>query len=150
MPVTLNPAEIRHRAHHFSKEFADAHYELGEAQNFIRGLCDVFGFSNKRLVSFEQRVKKLDGRRGRIDGFYPGKLLIEMKSRGEKLDVAYQQALKYLPGLRDAELPDYVLISDFEHMHLYTLDGRSPALCHKLADFDAHLDSYLFLAGYES
>ncbi len=32
MPVTLNPTEIRHRAHHFSKEFADAHYELGEAQ----------------------------------------------------------------------------------------------------------------------
>ena len=150
MSVTLNPAEIRHRAHHFSKEFADAHYELGEAQNFIRGLCDVFGFSNKRLVSFEQRVKKLDGRRGRIDGFYPGKLLIEMKSRGEKLDVAYQQALKYLPGLTEPELPNYVLISDFEHMHLHTLDGRSPALCHKLADFDAHLDSYLFLAGYES
>ena len=73
MPVTLNPAEIRHRAHHFSKEFADAHYELGEAQNFIRGLCDVFGFSNKRLVSFEQRVKKLDGRRGRIvpRGWFP-------------------------------------------------------------------------------
>lgn len=150
MSVTLNSAEIRHRAHHFSKEFADAHYELGEAQNFIRGLCDVFGFSNKRLVSFEQRVKKLDGRRGRIDGFYPGKLLIEMKSRGEKLDVAYQQAIDYLPGLTDAELPDYMLISDFEHMHLHTLDGRSPALCHKLADFDAHLDSYLFLAGYES
>ena len=150
MSVTLNPTEIRHRAHHFSKEFANAHYELGEAQNFIRGLCDVFGFSNKRLVSFEQRVKKLDGRRGRIDGFYPGKLLIEMKSRGEKLDVAYQQAIDYLPGLTDAELPNYVLISDFEHMHLHTLDGRSPALCHKLADFNEHLDSYLFLAGYES
>ena len=133
MPVTLNPAEIRHRAHHFSKEFANAHYELGEAQNFIRGLCDVFGFSNKRLVSFEQRVKKLGGGRGRIDGFYPGKLLIEMKSRGEKLDVAYQQAIDYLHGLTDAELPDYLLISDFEHMHLHTRDGRSPALRHKLA-----------------
>lgn len=150
MSVTLNPTEIRHRAHHFSREFSDAHYELGEAQNFIRGLCDVFGFSNKRLVSFEQRVKKRDGRRGRIDGFYPGKLLIEMKSRGEKLDVAYQQAIDYLPGLTDAELPDYVLVSDFEHMHLHTLDGRTPAMCHKLADFSEHLDSYLFLAGYES
>ena len=150
MPVTLNTSEIRHRAHHFSKEFASAHYELGEAQNFIRGLCDVFGFSNKRLVSFEQRVKKCDGRRGRIDGFYPGKLLIEMKSRGEKLDVAYQQAMDYLPGLSDAELPDYVLVSDFAHMHLHTRDGRTPALCHTLADFSEHLDSYLFLAGYES
>ncbi len=150
MPVTLNHAELLHRAHHFAKDFADAKYELGEAQNFIRGLCDVFGFSNKRLVSFEQRVKKLGGGRGRIDGFYPGKLLIEMKSRGEDLDKAYQQATDYLPGLRDAELPEYLLVSDFEHMHLHRMDGATPPLCHTLADFAQHLDAYLFLAGYES
>ena len=77
MTVTHNRAEILSRANQFAKEFADARYEMGEAQNFIRGLCDVFGFSSKRPVSFEHRVKKLDGRRGRIDGFYPGKLLIE-------------------------------------------------------------------------
>jgi hypothetical protein len=85
MTVALNKTEILHRAHGFVKDYADARYEMGEAQNFIRGLCDVFGFSNKRLVSFEQRVQKLGGGRGRIDGFYPGKLLIEMKSRGENL-----------------------------------------------------------------
>lgn len=83
MTVALNKTEILHRAHGFVKDYADARYEMGDAQNFIRGLCDVFGFSNKRLVSFEQRVQKLGGGRGRIDGFYPGKLLIEMKSRGE-------------------------------------------------------------------
>jgi hypothetical protein len=127
MTVTLNRYEILHRANGFMREFADAHYEMGEAQNFIRGLCDVFGFSHKRLVSFEQRVKKLGGGRGRIDGFYPGQLLIEMKSRGEKLDVAYQHATDYLPGLRDVELPEYLLVSDFEHMRLYRLDGATPA-----------------------
>jgi hypothetical protein len=58
MPVTLHHADILSRAHHFTKEFADARYELDEVKNFIRGLCDVFGFSHKRLVSFEQRVKK--------------------------------------------------------------------------------------------
>jgi hypothetical protein len=146
MPVTLHHAEILSRAHHFAKEFADARYELGEAQNFIRGLCDVFGFSHKRLVSFEQRVKKLGGGRGRIDGFYPGQLLIEMKSRGEKLDVAYQQATDYLPGLRDA----YILVSDFAHMHLHRRDGQSLPLCHPLADFAKYIDHYLFLAGYEA
>ena len=65
MTVTHNRDEILSRANRFAKEFADAQYEMGEAQDFIRGLCDVFGFSNKRLVSFEHRVKKLDGRRGR-------------------------------------------------------------------------------------
>lgn len=57
MTVTLNRYEILHRANGFMRDFADAHYEMGEAQNFIRGLCDVFGFSNKRMVSFEQRIK---------------------------------------------------------------------------------------------
>jgi hypothetical protein len=150
MTVTHNRDEILSRANRFAKEFADAQYEMGEAQNFIRGLCDVFGFSNKRLVSFEHRVKKLDGRRGRIDGFYPGKLLIEMKSRGEDLAEAYRQATDYLPGLPQEELPDYFLISDFENLHLYDVSAHTPPLQHKLPDFSKYIDSYLFLAGYEA
>ena len=149
MTVALNKTEILHRAHGFVKDYADARYEMGDAQNFIRGLCDVFGFSNKRLVSFEQRVQKLGGGRGRIDGFYPGKLLIEMKSRGEDLEKAYQQATDYLPGLKDAELPDYILVSDFEHLHLYQHGTSNPPLRHKLDDFSRHIDDYLFLAGFE-
>lgn len=149
MTVALNKTEILHRAHGFVKDYADARYEMGDAQNFIRGLCDVFGFSNKRLVSFEQRVQKLGGKRGRIDGFYPGKLLIEMKSRGENLEEAYQQATDYLPGLKDAELPDYILVSDFEHLHLYHHGTSNPPLRHKLDDFSRHIDDYLFLAGFE-
>jgi hypothetical protein len=149
MTVALNKTEILHRAHGFVKDYANARYEMGEAQNFIRGLCDVFGFSNKRLVSFEQRVQKLGGGRGRIDGFYPGKLLIEMKSRGENLEEAYKQATEYLPGLKDAELPDYILVSDFEHLHLYQHGTNNPPLRHKLNDFSQHIDDYLFLAGFE-
>jgi hypothetical protein len=149
MTVALNKTEILHRAHGFVKDYANARYEMGEAQNFIRGLCDVFGFSNKRLVSFEQRVQKLGGGRGRIDGFYPGKLLIEMKSRGENLEEAYKQATEYLPGLKDAELPDYILVSDFEHLHLYQHGTSNPPLRHKLNDFSQHIDDYLFLAGFE-
>ena len=150
MTVTLNKKEIRNRAYRFMKDYADAEYEMGEAQNFIRDLCEVFGFSHKRLVSFEQRVQKLGGGRGRIDGFYPGKLLIEMKSRGADLDEAYTQATGYLHGLTDAELPDHILVSDFEHLHLYKRDGQTPPLRHRLSDFAQHLDAYLFLAGYET
>ena len=57
MTVTHNRDEILSRANRFAKEFADARYELGEAQNFIRGLCDVFGFSNKRMHSSDQCIK---------------------------------------------------------------------------------------------
>jgi hypothetical protein len=151
MTVTLNKKEILNRAYGFMKEFAEADYEMGQAQNFIRELCKVFGLSYLRLVSFEQRVKKLGGRRGRIDGFYPGKLLIEMKSRGEDLDAAYIQATEYLHGLKDEELPNYILVSDFSHLRLYKRDGRSDPICsHSLQDFDKHIDAYLFLAGYET
>ena len=149
MTVTLNKDEILQRANGFMREFSDAHYEMGEAQNFIRGLCEVFGFSNKRMVSFEQRVKKLGGKSGRIDGFYPDKLLIEMKSRGEDLDKAFTQATEYLPGLPEAELPDYCLVSDFENLHLYDLSAHTPPLKHTLPDFAKYIDSYLFLADYE-
>ena len=151
MTVTLNKKEILNRAYRFMKDYGDASYEMGQAQDFIRDLCEVFGFSHKRLVSFEQRVKKLDGARGRIDGFYPGKLLIEMKSLGQDLGKAYQQATEYLPGLSEAELPDYILVCDFAQFRLYKRDGRSDPICgHSLQEFAAHIDAYLFLAGFEA
>jgi len=150
MTVTLNKKEIRNRAYKFMKDHADAHYEMGEARDFIRDLCEVFGFSDKRLLRLEERVKKLGGKKGRIDGFYPGKLLIEMKSRGADLDEAYVQATEYLHGLKDEELPAHILVSDFEHLHLHKLDGKTAPLKHRLSDFDQHLDAYLFLAGYET
>jgi len=37
MTVTLNKDEILQRVNGFVREFADAHYEMGEAQNFIPG-----------------------------------------------------------------------------------------------------------------
>lgn len=151
MTVTLNKKEILNRAYRLMKDYADANYEMGQAQDFIRDLCEVFGFSHKRLVSFEQRVKKLGGARGRIDGFYPGKLLIEMKSRGQDLDAAYIQATEYLHGLKNEELPDYILVSDFAQLRLYRRGGPSDPICsHGLQDFDKHIDAYLFLAGFET
>ncbi len=48
MTVTLNKKEILNRAYLFMKDYADASYEMGQAQDFIRELCEVFGFSHKR------------------------------------------------------------------------------------------------------
>ena len=52
MTVTLNKAEVLHRAYAFAKDYASASYEMGQAQNFIRDLCEVFGFSAKTLGQF--------------------------------------------------------------------------------------------------
>ena len=52
-------------------------------------------------------------------------LLVEHKSKGKDLDKAYTQALDYFPGLKDSELPKYVLISDFETFRLFDLEENT-------------------------
>ncbi|MCX7067149.1 MAG: hypothetical protein NTW85_05600 [Methylococcales bacterium] len=140
---------LRNNATKFAKEFADSTYEMGEAQDFIRGLCAIFGLNHRRFVSFEKRVKKLGNKQGRIDGFIPSLLLIEMKSAGKDLDKAYQQATEYFHHLKDEELPRCVLISDFQNLHLYDLDTHAEPLKIKLADLPQHIEQFKFLAGYE-
>ncbi|MDD5273143.1 MAG: hypothetical protein PHU14_10530 [Methylovulum sp.] len=150
MTITLNTPAIRKRAVSFAKEFSKATYEMGEAQSFIIGLCDVFGLQHRRAVRFEERVKKLGGKRGRIDGFFPGLLLVEMKSTGADLDQAFIQATEYFPGLKDEEMPRCVLVSDFANLHLYNLETKEPPLKIKLADFPQAIDHFKFIAGYEA
>jgi len=145
----LTPEILRKNAAKFAKEFATAHYEMGEAQDFIRDLCKIFGLSHRRFVSFEKRVKKLGNKQGRIDGFIPGLLLIEMKSAGEDLDKAYNQASEYFHGLKDEELPRCVLISDFQHLHLYNLETHAEPLKIKLAQLPQYIEHFRFLTGYE-
>jgi hypothetical protein len=73
----------------------------------------VFGVTRRRVASFEEPVKKLGDERGFIDLFWKGVLLVEQKSAGRDLIRAKQQALDYFPGLKENELPRYILVSDF-------------------------------------
>lgn len=150
MTATLNINTIRDRAAQFAKEFAGTTYESGFDQKFVNRLCWVFNISDHRLVDFQTRVKKLGGRAGRIDAFLPGKLLVEMKSGNKDLDKAYVQATEYFPGLKNEEMPRFVLVSDFANLHLYNLETKAPRLEIKLADFPQHVESFLFLADYEA
>ncbi len=140
---------LRNNAAKFAKEFTDSTYEMGDAQDFMRGLCAIFGLNHRRFVSFEKRVKKLGNKQGRIDGFIPSLLLIEMKSAGKDLDKAYQQATDYFHHLKDEELPRCVLISDFQNLHLYDLETHAEPLKIKLAELPQHIEQFKFLAGYE-
>jgi len=51
---------------------------------------------------------------GFIDMFWKGTLLVEQKSAGRDLTKAKEQAFDYFPGLKDSELPRYVLVYDFQ------------------------------------
>lgn len=45
----------------------------------------VFGISRRRVATFDEPVRRLGNRRGRIDLFWKGVLLLEQKSAGVDL-----------------------------------------------------------------
>jgi type I restriction-modification system DNA methylase subunit len=139
---------LRKNATQFAKNFADASYEMGQAQSFIIELCKVFDLDYIRAVRFEDRVKKAKGK-GRIDAFFPSLLLVEMKSAGKDLDAAYIQATDYFHGLNDEDLPRCVLVSDFQNLHLYNQETKDEPLKIKLAELPQHIEQFRFLTGYK-
>lgn len=147
MPLSWN--EIKDRALRFSRDWVDEFSEDAEAKSFLDAFFNVFGVPRKRVATFEQRVKKLDGRSGYIDLLWKGILLIEQKSRGKDLDRAYQQAKDYFPGLKDRDAPRYILVSDFARFRLYDLEeGKQHEFA--LTEFYKNVRLFGFIAGYQT
>lgn len=67
--MRLSWNEIRARAARFAEEWKDAHYEKGECQSFYNDFFDVFGVTRRRVASFEEPVKRLNGKYGFIGLF---------------------------------------------------------------------------------
>ena len=110
----LSPKEIRSRAALFAREWADAHYEKGEAQSFWIAFFEIFGVPLRRVATFEHAVERLKGGKGFIDLFWPGQMIVEQKSKGRDMLGAERQAKGYLHGLSDAELPRWIVACDFQ------------------------------------
>ncbi|MBN2787435.1 MAG: class I SAM-dependent DNA methyltransferase, partial [Paludibacteraceae bacterium] len=146
--MTLSWNEIKDRALNFSKEWADTSNEEADAKPFLVEFFNVFGISSKRVATFEHRVKKLDEKDGYIDLLWKGTILIEMKSRGRNLDKAYQQAIDYTHGLKQHELPKYILVSDFENFRLYDLE-EDKHIEFKLNDLVNNVQHFGYILGYQ-
>jgi hypothetical protein len=146
--MALSWNEIKDRALNFSKEWADTSNEEADAKPFLVEFFNVFGISSKRVSTFEHRVKKLDDKDGYIDLLWKGTILIEMKSRGKNLDKAYQQAKDYTHGLKQHELPKYILISDFENFRLYDLE-EDKTVDFKLNDLINNVQHFGYILGYQ-
>ena len=147
MPLSWN--EIKSRSIAFSKQWENESSEDAEAKSFWDGFFNIFGISRRRVASFEAPVKKLGDRLGFIDLFWKGMLLVEHKSRGKRLDRAYEQALNYFPGINERDLPQYVLVSDFERFHLYDLEKKK-AYEFALKDLHNNVHLFGFIAGYQT
>jgi hypothetical protein len=146
--MTLSWNEIKDRALNFSKEWAGTSNEEADSKPFLVEFFNVFGISSKRVGTFEHRVKKLDDKDGYIDLLWKGTILIEMKSRGKNLDKAYQQAIDYTHGLKQHELPKYILVSDFENIRLYDLE-EGKHIEFKLKDLVHHVHHFGYILGYQ-
>ncbi|HQZ46716.1 MAG TPA: class I SAM-dependent DNA methyltransferase [Usitatibacteraceae bacterium] len=146
MPLSWN--EIRDRALAFSRDWKHAESEEADAKSFWDAFFQVFGVPRRRFATFEQRVKQIDGKEGYIDLLWKGVLLIEHKSRGKDLDRAYQQARDYFPGIKDRDLPRYILVSDFARFRLYDLE-RDAIHEFKLSQLKDRLKLFGFIAGYQ-
>jgi hypothetical protein len=146
--MALSWNEIKDRALKFSKEWAGTVNEEADAKPFLVEFFNVFGITSKRVSSFEHKVKKLGERDGYIDLLWKGMILIEMKSRGKSLDKAYQQAIDYLHGLKELELPKFILVCDFEIFRLYDLEERS-FVEFKLDELVNNVQHFGSLIGYQ-
>ena len=147
MPLSWN--EIKSRALAFSKHWADASNEDSEGKPFLIAFFEIFGITNKRIASFEHAVKKYGGGAGYVDLFWPGILLVEMKSRGKNLDRAHTQAMDYFPGIAERDLPRFVLVCDFARFRLFDLvEGATYEF--PLEELYKNVRLFGFIAGYQT
>ncbi|MBL9187631.1 MAG: class I SAM-dependent DNA methyltransferase [Opitutaceae bacterium] len=124
--VTLSREEMKSRALAFAKAWAGPQREEAEAKTFLDQFFAVFGRDRRSVdAHFEHRVEREARGEGRIDLFWPGKLLVEMKSTGRDLSTgkggAARQAFDYIDALAPDERPRWVLVSDFGRFALYDL-----------------------------
>ena len=144
--MRLSWNEIRARAAAFAADWQDAAYEKGETQSFYNAFFDVFGVRRRSVARYEEHVAKLENRRGFIDLFWPGVLIVEQKSAGRDLGKAYSQAAEYFDALPERQRPQYILVSDFQAFELHDLDERR-VTAFVLADLPDHVEAFGFILG---
>jgi len=93
-------------------------------------------------------VHKNGDRNGYIDLLWKGTILIEQKSRGKDLDKAYEQAKEYFTGLKENDLPYYILVCDFDRFRLYDLEEHTHLEFH-LKELYKNVKHFGFIAGYQ-
>ncbi len=149
MPLSWN--EIKSRALAFSRKWEGETSEQAEAQSFWNDFFGVFGIERRRVAVFEKQVKLVRAgehlKRGRIDAFWKGMLLIEHKSADQDLGRAFAQAADYFEGLPERDLPRYIIVSDFARFRLYDLDADTEVEF-KLTDLHKKVRHFGFVAGY--
>lgn len=141
--------QIRLKAAQFGHDWANETSERAEAQTFWNEFLAVFGIERRKVAQFEQQVEQLNKPgKGRIDLFWPRKLLAEHKSAGRDLDAAYLQGTDYFHGIEEDDLPAYVAVSDFARMRLYDVK-TGDVIQFPITQLHRHVEDFAFLLGLQ-
>lgn len=100
--------------------------EKSEAQLFLIRLLEAFGHDGHGLPEgsrFEYHVRFPGERTKYADFVWPGRCLIEMKSRGAKLSAHYQQTFDYWLNLVPHR-PPFVALCDFDQLWIYDFNTQ--------------------------
>ena len=150
--MSLHLNEIKLNASRFVlkwKEKAPHAREEADAQTFQNEFFAIFGISRSKIAVFEQKVKLGDGSSGYIDLLWKGYILIEMKSPGKDLKLAYEQAKNYALALPEDDMPRGILVCDFCNFEYYNLEKNAERTTFKLEELESYITLFAFLAGYK-
>jgi hypothetical protein len=149
MPLSWN--EIKTRAAAFVLEWKDNRTvkEKAEAQSFEIEFLKIFGVDRKKVALFEHEVRFENGERGYIDLFWKGKIIIEMKTPGKDLGLAYEQAKAYALTLPQKDIPKGILTCDFLNFQYYDLEDDGKCYVFPLEELPEYVELFGYLSGYK-
>lgn len=140
--------EIESRAVEFQKTWKNCEGdEKQQAQQFEMDFMRIFGV-DFRTGLHEYQIQLNDGSYGYIDYFLPGKIVIEMKSKGKSLAKAYTQAMSYIHALKPDEKPVLLMVCDFDKIEVYNLVKDHRYKTFKVSQIKQHVRIFGLLAGY--
>ncbi|MCL2710098.1 MAG: N-6 DNA methylase [Planctomycetaceae bacterium] len=148
--MPLSREEIQQNAVAFSEHWQDESKwnEKSFAQSFVRDFLAVFGINAIDMGKYERRVGD-----GFADYLLPKAIAVEMKSHGKNLEAAYKQLLEYVLPLPADEMPELLMVSDFETIVLHhrseITKKRYKPIEFKTKDLIDHVDHFRALAGLE-
>ena len=131
----------------FSKRWQGITSEKQQDQGFIEALLRVFGVEDPRSVGTFQEKTRINSSTKWIDYLWKNKIAIEMKSKGENLDGAFEQLRQYMYSIPEEATPDLWLVCDFENMRL-SRRSTNETWDFKTKDLRKHIKKFADIAGY--
>lgn len=140
--------EIETRAVAFQKRWKNcAGDERQDSQTFEKDFMDVFGVDWHEGLH-EHQINLRDGSIGYIDYLLPGKILMEIKSRGHSLSRAYSQAMNYVRNLPPEDQPVLLMVSDFDKVEVFNLRKDHSYKPFRVTQLKQHVRIFGLLAGF--